>query len=414
MDGMSPRSRSRKTKPRRSTTARPAPASATVSSVVSAAVTAKPVAATNAPATEISQGQARLVLTTVNCDPLHQIEPRGLGMTYCFDTSRWPYAARVTVRFDGRQLSAAEEGAPGMFTVTDAVDVPPRVGRVTVTSHAANVAAGLWRVTASASVENADVPTGSGKLWRLPSMSAEGVPVFEPVTRVRAPGARLGVWPALVLTGALLAFASQLLVAPRLHVAAWPLVAVSVLASLVGLVASKLYYKVLHPKESGGLVVTGLGIQGFVLGALLTLAVGAAVVGFPLLRGLDAITPGLLLAMTIGRFGCFFGGCCAGRPTAGRGLWSSDRHVGIRRIPVQLFESGVAAVVAVGAIAADLTRAAPAGVVFVGALAAYVLGRQLLFPLREIARQTRHGRGLVIALCATTLLFDIVVGVAVG
>ena len=37
-------------------------------------------------------------------------------------------------------------------------------------------------------------------------------------------------------------------------------------------------------------------------------------------RVMDAIVPAMLLAMTVGRFGCFFGGCCAGRPTGG---WDS-------------------------------------------------------------------------------------------
>jgi phosphatidylglycerol:prolipoprotein diacylglycerol transferase len=226
--------------------------------------------------------------------------------------------------------------------------------------------------------------------------------------RVRAPGARLGVWPALVLSGALLALLTQLLLAPHMHLPGWRLVAVSVVASLIGLVISKLYHKVLHPKESDRLLTTGLGIQGFVLGAVGSVAVGSVIAGLPLLRVLDAIVPGLLLAMTVGRFGCFFAGCCAGRPTAGRGLWSSDRRLGIRRVPVQLFEAGIAFTVGVGALLADVLRVpVHAGLVFVGALAAYTLGRQLLFPLRDIARQTRHGRSGIVALTVGVLVADV-------
>jgi len=36
---------------------------------------------------------------------------------------------------------------------------------------------------------------------------------------------------------------------------------------------------------------------------------------------LDATTPGLLFGMTVGRFACFFGGCCAGRPSGGGRWW---------------------------------------------------------------------------------------------
>ena len=336
-------------------------------------------------------------------------------MTYCFDASGWSEPARVSVRFDGRLL----DGAPAAgdlartVSVTETVEVPARAGRVTLTARAPGVAPGRWRITATATVEQPVGEAGRARVWQLPAATGEGRTAFEPVMRVRAPGARLGVWPALVLTGALLAFVTQLLLAPRLHLPGWRLVAVSVVASLVGLVSSKVYHKVLHPKESGNLVSTGLGIQGFVLGAVATLALGSLVAGVPLLRLLDAIVPGLLFAMSVGRFGCFFGGCCAGRATSGRGLWSSDRRLGIRRIPVQLFESGIAVTVGVGAVVADVARVSVhAGLVFVGGLAAYTLGRQLLFPLRDIRRQTRRGRGAVIALTAAVLVVDVVLAAA--
>lgn len=96
---------------------------------------------------------------------------------------------------------------------------------------------------------------------------------------------------------------------------------------------------------------------------------------------LDITAPGLLAGMTLGRFGCFFGGRCAGRPTSSRwGLWSSDRRLGLRRLPTQLLEAGVAFVVAASAFSAVTARpSAAAGSVFAGAIAAYTLGRQLLF-----------------------------------
>jgi prolipoprotein diacylglyceryltransferase len=58
---------------------------------------------------------------------------------------------------------------------------------------------------------------------------------------------------------------------------------------------------------------------------------------------LDVTAPGLLFAMAVGRVGCFFAGCCGGPPTASCwGVWSSDQHVGARRIPTQLLESVLA------------------------------------------------------------------------
>ena len=334
-------------------------------------------------------------------------------MTYGFDASAWAEPATVSVRFDGRLLDAAPEAGDGARTVsvTEMIEVPARAGRVTLTASARGVVPGRWRVTASATVEQPAGDAGRARVWQLPAATGEGRTCFEPVVRVRAPGARLGVWPALVFTGALLAFLSQLLLAPHLDLPGWRLVAVSVVASLIGFVSSKVYHQLLHPKETENLLTTGLGIQGFVLGTVGSIALGSTIAHLPLLRVLDAIVPGMLFAMTVGRFGCFFGGCCAGRATSGPGLWSSDRRLGIRRIPVQLFEAGIAGAVAVGAAAIELARVpVHPGLMFVGGLAAYTLGRQLLFPLRDIRRQTRRGRGSMIALTGAVLVLDVVLG----
>lgn len=132
-----------------------------------------------------------------------------------------------------------------------------------------------------------------------------------------------------------------------------------------------------------------MSIQGFVLAAVFTLVGGALATGVPVGAALDVTTPGLLLGMMVGRPGCFFGGCCAGRP-------SSDRVVGVRRVPVQLMESAVAGVLAAGSAAVLLALAHPAdGVVFLMGVGAYTFARQLLFPLRAIPRSTSYGRAVV-------------------
>jgi phosphatidylglycerol---prolipoprotein diacylglyceryl transferase len=135
------------------------------------------------------------------------------------------------------------------------------------------------------------------------------------------------------------------------------------------------------------------------------------VVGMNIGRFLDASGPGLLLGMTIGRFGCFFGGCCAGRPTAVRwGLWSSDRRIGVRRIPTQLLEAALALTLGlIGLITVLSTTTRPAGVEFIGAMAAFTLGRQVLLPWRDIPRNTAHGRALTTAISALVLLAVVVV-----
>jgi phosphatidylglycerol:prolipoprotein diacylglycerol transferase len=117
--------------------------------------------------------------------------------------------------------------------------------------------------------------------------------------------------------------------------------------------------------------------------------------------------------MTIDRFGCFFGGCRVGRPTASCfGLWSSDQRLGVRRIPIQLFESSLALCIAIPATL-DMwaTTPRPRGMVFIGTIAAYTLDRQLHFPLRDNPRKTAHGRRL--AMATTGLIVFVVAAVGV-
>ncbi len=253
----------------------------------------------------------------------------------------------------------------------------------------------------------------------LPKASGSGRTTYAPIARILAPGARLGAWPALVGFGVAVALVAQALLAGHLQVGVPRVLGVSLVASVVGLVGAKLYHASGHylTGERGALrLLSGTCIQGFVAGAVAALLVGTRVAQLPLWPLLDHTAPGLMLGMVIGRYGCFFGGCCAGRPTASRwGLWSSDRRVGVRRIPTQLLESAVALLIGVAALLALwLVEPRPAGVVFVGSIAAYTLGRQLLFPLRDRPRRPAWRRILVLALCAGVVVADVAVAVLAG
>ncbi|MBW0113545.1 prolipoprotein diacylglyceryl transferase, partial [Pseudonocardia sp. KRD-182] len=158
-------------------------------------------------------------------------------------------------------------------------------------------------------------------------------------------------------------------------------------------------YLALHRQNLRKFIPAGTCIQGFLLGGFGTLAVGSLLTGAPVGLLLDATAPGVFLAMAIGRPGCFLGGCCVGRPTSSRwGLWSSDRRIGVRRIPVQLVEAAMALGIGIGTLALFLAGPLPLpGALFVGAVAAYTVGRQLLFPLRREPRRTSTGRLLTLA-----------------
>jgi phosphatidylglycerol---prolipoprotein diacylglyceryl transferase len=105
----------------------------------------------------------------------------------------------------------------------------------------------------------------------------------------------------------------------------------------------------------------GWCIQGFVAGAAVVVA-AAAFAGPGIPRGvyLGVVTPALLIGMAFGRPGCFWAGCCTGRPTASRwGIWSSDRRVGCRREPAQLLEALAALIIGVAVLAVVLLTGLP-------------------------------------------------------
>lgn len=184
------------------------------------------------------------------------------------------------------------------------------------------------------------------------------------------------------------------------------------LACVIDTAGANAYYVLTHHNGGWRLRGTGMSVQGFVLASISTLALGSTLTGVPVGPALDVMTPGLLFGVTVGRFGCFFGGCCARRPTRSRwGLWSCDRTLGVRRIPVQLVESATAAVLAAAEAALLLSQEGLGGAVFVAGMAAYTLGRQLLFPLRQIARSTRFGRPVAAVLCALAVLSAVLAAV---
>lgn len=350
----------------------------------------------------LGNGSTPVEVSAFTCGGLEDVEPQALGISYWFDAipDGDPYS--VSVQVAGRLRGRSDTGRRDAFSVVTTVDdVVPGSGRVVVTTRVPDVPSGTWDVTATP-VRRAP---GSSKGWvpvadtRLPRASASGTAVYAPVVQVMAPGVRLGAWPALVGTGTVLALLTQSLLGERLGVDLGRLLPLSVAACLLGLLGAKAYFLLTHLSARHSLLAPGMSVQGFVLVAITTMLGGSWLLDLPAGAVLDVTTPGLLFGMTVGRLGCLLGGCCAGRPTSSRwGVWSSDRRLGVSRIPVQLLESSLAGLVATLTLFAilQLDRAAD-GLVFVAGLAAYTAGRQMLFPLRGEPRATRHGRMAVLA-----------------
>jgi phosphatidylglycerol---prolipoprotein diacylglyceryl transferase len=361
-----------------------------------------------------------LKVSAFNCEALAEVEPQALGLTYEFVAAPEGDPYSVTIAFEGRRAGVKNRPLPSdRFDVSTTVErVLPGSGRVAVTTRVPNLTAGSWSVVARPSVRR----VGSGArasdqaragLPRLPEGAAEGSTGWAGVIQQQAPGVLLGSWAALVGLGAAVAVGLQGILAAHLGLSVVGVVLVSLVSSLIGLIGAKVYYLAVYPaKRRQALIGGGMCIQGFVLGAAAGLAVGSWVAGIPIGPLLDLTAPALMFGMTIGRFGCFFSGCCVGRPTASRwGLWSSDRQLGVRRIPTQLLESALAATIGgIALVMLLMTNGIPgmAGAIFIGAMAAYVLGRQLLLRLRAESPKTRHGRVITLAVAATILAADLI------
>ena len=347
-----------------------------------------------------SRGPSALEVTRVGCEELHDTDPQSLGLSYTFRAPSSGAPGPVTVQFDGVHRSSTA-GAPDTFTTHDVIDpVLPSAGPITLTRRVENIPSGEWDVTAS-------IVAGPADLRRASSATASGRTGYAPVVSAKAPGTRLGSWPGLVGLGAVVALGLQSALVLRSGLPMVAVLSTSLLACFVGLVGAKVYYLVEHRDRprTGPARWTGMCLQGFVLAAMATMIIGSVVGEVPVLAVLDLSAPALVIGAGIGRLGCWFGGCCAGRPTASRwGLWSSDRRLGMRRVPTQLIEASAAA--GIGLAAATVAwsaRPAPVGALFVATLAAYLLARQLVFPLRSLPRNTRYGRAIIVVASAVAV-----------
>ena len=120
---------------------------------------------------------------------------------------------------------------------------------------------------------------------------------------------------------------------------------------LTGLLGARLFYILVnlsyfreHPWESvkvweGGLVFYG----GFLLAALVGV-VFTRYRGYAVGEVADCLAPALALGQAIGRWGCFFAGCCYGKPTPlPWGVRFKDpaslAPLGVQLHPVQIYES---------------------------------------------------------------------------
>lgn len=343
-----------------------------------------------------------------------------LAVTYWFDPSPHPGPYPVTVRFSGRRVDVIGRLQLGDRFVQDETieQVVPGSGPISLTARVRGINPGEWVVTAriqgsahlagrpqeQSNATPAAVPLRpAARFWRRWAPSAETAELLRTCATpfVRVPGIFPGIWGAMVALGIAVALALQFLLISGDHLAVGPWWAVTLVAIVSGIAGAKVWFIVLYRHEHH---MNGWCIQGFITGAILAAAIVLVVLDVPAGVFLDVTAPGLLVAIAVGRVGCFFAGCCGGPPTASRlGVWSSDQRVGARRIPTQLLESVLALSLGLGALVAILVHGPAGGAFFIVASAAYTLVRQGILHLRAEPRKTRLG-GLATSALAALLL----------
>ena len=245
--------------------------------------------------------------------------------------------------------------------------------------------------------------------WRRWTLTPRTAPVKTRWARLTGydamPAVIPGSWFGLVTLGVVIGFVFQAVLLPRQHLAVGTVLPVSLLAVVSGVIGGKVWYIALNLRTWRRAPQDGFCIQGALVGATAVGALAVTLLHVPVGVVLDTTAPGLFVGVAVGRLGCFFTGCCAGRPTASRfGVWCSDRRVGARRVPTQLLESLAAlCIAAVGLFLVLRYQLAVPGDVFIGSMAAYTLGRQFILRLRIEPRRSGYG-GTVTAIGAALVL----------
>lgn len=339
------------------------------------------------------------------------VEAEALVVSHWFDSGDEgePYSA--TVRVTGRRVGIQGLVGPrDSFSQDDMVDgIVPGSGPVSVTTWVYGLEPGEWTVNAELIGRPGEIASDAGRdrwrrgrpepiqpaawSWRRWGVSnGPATPVktrWAPLARVaRIPGVLPGSFTALAVVAIVVALVTQAVLVGREHISVGGSLAASLLAIVFGMVGAKAWHAAMHPGPWRQALLGGWSVDGFLVVAPVVAVVSLLAFGLPIGGFLDASTPGIFFAVAIGRIGCFFTGCCAGRCTRARwGVWSSDRRVGARRVPTQLLESATGLLLGVASTTLVLAGVpGVAGAVFVAALAVYVVIRQVLLRNRAESR----------------------------
>jgi phosphatidylglycerol---prolipoprotein diacylglyceryl transferase len=408
------------------------PVTTSVRSTPAASVPAVPVPAASVPAAPAAMAPAEPGTPPADpADPADDMPKWAakaveelLTPTYWLDPGESGEPFSATIRFSGRRTDVTGKPQPrDSFWQEETVDgIIPGSGPVAITAEVRGVNPGDWAVTARSVVRTGGrsyrsyPPPGHDPagVYRVGPPRRVQVPAQAPATirtstllRSKVPGVVRFAYATLVGLGVLVGLGLEALLLSHGHYTLFRPMLFSVIAIIAGVIGGKAWYIAVHR----GKKFDGWCIQGFVAGAAVVVAAAAlAGPGIPAGAYLAAAAPALLIGMSIGRPGCFWAGCCTGRPIAARwGVWSSDRKLGCRRAPAQLLEA-LSALISGGAVLIvvlvdGLARSGPVAVV---GLAAYTLARQFILGLRAEPRVWPYGRRVTGAIAALALIAGII------
>jgi phosphatidylglycerol:prolipoprotein diacylglycerol transferase len=356
---------------------------------------------------------------------MQSVEHEVLAPTFWFNPASHRKFDSVSIRLSGQRIGVVGQIQRGdQFEQDEKVEqVVAGTGPISLTARVFGINPGEWMVTAkmlnpdltrrvrpmrqtlAPTTESVHPAAWSWRSWKLSEGAATPVKTTW-LPLIRVPGVIPGFWTAMAVLGFVVALAVQALVISGAHLNIDNALAFSLFASTLGVIGAKVWFVVLRRRERR---VEGWCIQGLLAGVGVAAAVGFVAFHIPVGLILDASTPGLFFGMAIGRVGCFFGGCCAGRPTASRwGIWSVlDQRVGMRRLPVQLLEALLALGVGLSTLDMVLTRGPMGGAIFVAGLAFYTFFRQGILRLRGGAPKSSRVAQLTAAAAAFVLAADL-------
>ena len=129
-------------------------------------------------------------------------------------------------------------------------------------------------------------------------------------------------WGVFVLTGFLVGIWLAAREAKRNGYSPDAVVDIGSFIVILAMIGSRIFYALYHPEQFAhnpleifAIWHGGLVFYGGVIFAIITAIIGAKIKRIPLWKLADWAAPGFAIGLAIGRWGCFFNGCCYGKPT---------------------------------------------------------------------------------------------------